>query len=152
MTSRRETVWLSGGGFAPVGIACLVAAVVFVFDVSLPLGVAGGVPYVALVLVGLWFPGIRVVYVLAVLGSVLTVAGYFLSASAVISWMVLTNRALALFAIWITAILVSLRTREMGNKNALVSLLHRATFAVNTAKSRSKNLRFIDKGLAVSNA
>ena len=85
MTSRRETVWLSGGGFAPVGIACLVAAVVFVFDVSLPLGVAGGVPYVALVLVGLWFPGIRVVYVLAVLGSVLTVAGYFLSASAVIS-------------------------------------------------------------------
>ena len=124
MTSRRETVWLSGGGFAPVGIACLVAAVVFVFDVSLPLGVACGVPYVALVLVGLWFPGIRVVYVLAVLGSVLTVAGYFLSASAVISWMVLTNRALALFAIWITAILVSLRTREMGNKNALVSLLH----------------------------
>ena len=32
------------------------AIAVFILDLSLPLGVAGGVPYVALVLVGWWFP------------------------------------------------------------------------------------------------
>jgi hypothetical protein len=35
--------------------AFLLAAAIFLADLSTPLGVAGGVPYVALVLFGLWF-------------------------------------------------------------------------------------------------
>jgi signal transduction histidine kinase len=83
------------------------AALIFTFDVAMPLGVAGGVPYVVLVLFGIKFPKRRYVFVLAVLGSILTVAGYFLSPVGGISWVVLINRGLALFAIWITAILVA---------------------------------------------
>ena len=62
------------------------AATTFALDLFLPLGVAGGVPYVALVLVGLWFPAPRAVLVLAGVASVLTVAGYFLSEPASVPW------------------------------------------------------------------
>jgi len=88
-----------------MAISVLVALAIFIFDVSIPLGVAGGVPYVALVLIGLWFPDKRPLLFLAFIGSALTVAGYFLSAEAGIHWMVLTNRGLAFFAIWTTAFL-----------------------------------------------
>jgi len=96
---------LAGSGLTPMAISVLVALAIFIFDVSIPLGVAGGVPYVALVLIGLWFPDKRPLLFLAFIGSALTVAGYFLSAEAGIHWMVLTNRGLAFFAIWTTAFL-----------------------------------------------
>jgi len=88
-----------------VVLAIALAVVFFLVDVSVPLGVAAGAPYVVLVLVGLWFPQHRAVLWLAAAGSVLTIVGYFLSDPAGIQWMVLANRGLALFAIWATAIL-----------------------------------------------
>jgi len=92
-------------------ICITVAAATFAFDLSMPLGVAGGVPYVALVLIGLWMPGKKFIYVLATVASILTVAGYFLSVSSGLAWVAFTNRGLALFAIWTTAILVAHRGR-----------------------------------------
>ncbi|MFC1673354.1 PAS domain-containing sensor histidine kinase [Pseudomonadota bacterium] len=93
--------------FNVILVAVAIAAIVFVLDSSTPLGVAGGVPYVALVLMGLWLPRPQYIYMLAVIGSVLTVLGYFTSPSGGIHWVVLTNRGLALFAIWITAFLIA---------------------------------------------
>ncbi len=80
------------------------AAAVLAFDLSLPLGVAGGVPYVVLVLLSWWaeWPP-RSILVAAIAGTVLTVLGFFLSPRAGILWMVLANRGLALFVIWVTA-------------------------------------------------
>jgi diguanylate cyclase (GGDEF)-like protein/PAS domain S-box-containing protein len=66
----------------------------------------GGGPYVALVLVGAWFRRTEHVYILALVGTALTIAGYIFSPEGVIPWIVLTNRGLALFAIWMTAILL----------------------------------------------
>ena len=79
---------------------------ILAIDLNLPLGVAGGVPYIALVLLGFWFPRRRHVFFLAAVGTALTLLGYFMSPSGGIPWVVLTNRGLALFAIWITAILI----------------------------------------------
>lgn len=87
-----------------ITIAVTIAATVYALDLSMPLGVAGGVPYVALVFVGWWFPQRRTIFLLAVISSVLTVAGYYFSPEGGIPWVVLTNRAYALFAIWGTAI------------------------------------------------
>lgn len=87
-------------------ITLVVTTVVLTADLSMPLGVAGGVPYVATVLMGIWFSKLRHVYLLALLGSVLTIAGYFMSPAGGILWVVLINRGLALFAIWVTALLV----------------------------------------------
>ena len=40
-------------------LSTLVAALILTFDLSLPLGVAGSVPYAALVLLGMWMPTTR---------------------------------------------------------------------------------------------
>ncbi|MBL6951079.1 MAG: PAS domain S-box protein [Alphaproteobacteria bacterium] len=92
-------------------LSAVVAAAIFAFDLLLPLGIAGGVPYVALVLVGLWAVGARPIIILACVGTILTVAGYFFSPVGGIWWVVLANRGLAIFAIWTTAILVAHRMR-----------------------------------------
>ncbi len=86
-----------------IGLIGVAAVAILVFDISLPLGVAGGVPYLALVLMGMWLPSRRYILVLAGVGTVLTVVGYVLSPAGGIEWIVLTNRGLALFVIWITA-------------------------------------------------
>jgi|GEM_PF-1476645 len=99
-------------GLTPMALSVLVALAIFIFDVSTPLGVAGGVPYVALVLIGLWMPDRRNIVFLAFIGSVLIVAGYYLSEDAGIHWMVLTNRALAFFAIWSAAFLAYQRKEK----------------------------------------
>ncbi|MDP6512451.1 MAG: PAS domain S-box protein, partial [SAR202 cluster bacterium] len=78
---------------------------VFLLDLLLPLGVAGGVPYVAPVLIAWWIEKRRWIIVAAALGSVLTIAGFFLSPEGGVPWVVLTNRGLAMFAIWTAAIL-----------------------------------------------
>jgi len=114
----------SGDRTGTIAIAsCLVlSGVIFIGDIMLPLGVAGGVPYVAVVLLAMWAPSPGFVYLTAVLGSLLTVAGYFVSPEGGILWVVLLNRSLALFAIWVTAILGSRLTlalkaaREEKNK------------------------------------
>ena len=92
-----------------IAVALAVAVAVFAFDLSLPLGIAGGVPYVALVLVGIWFSKPQHIYILAAAGTALTIVGYFASPSGGVLWVVLFNRGLALFAIWITAFLIASR-------------------------------------------
>jgi PAS domain S-box-containing protein len=92
---------------ASVGLA----TVIFVVDLSLPLGVAGGVPYVALVLVSLWSPRRQHTLVAATGATVLTVLGFFFSPLGGVLWKVLFNRFLAVFAVWVTTILVLQRKR-----------------------------------------
>ena len=87
------------------GLPVLVAGAIFLFDMSVPLGFAGGLPYVALVLVGLRSPNKNDIFVLAAVGTVLVVFGCYVSAESGFCWIALTNRGLALFAIWATAIL-----------------------------------------------
>jgi hypothetical protein len=79
--------------------------VIFSIDVQIPLGVAGGVPYIAVILVSLWSTKRSFVMYLAVICSFMTILGFYVSPSGGELWQVLLNRALALFAIWITAIL-----------------------------------------------
>lgn len=78
---------------------------IFVVDIaSLPLGVAAGVAYVAVVLVSLWLLRWQSVLIVAGGVSILTILGYLFSEPAGIPWMVIANRILALSLIWFTAI------------------------------------------------
>lgn len=90
----------------PIQMCVLIMFAGLMFDLSLPLGVAGGVPYVMLVLVGLWFRYRNAALILAFVGTVLTVIGYLFSDQGGVYWMVITNRTLAISAIWVTAVLV----------------------------------------------
>ncbi len=89
-------------------VILLISALVFSVDLAMPLGVAAGIPYVGIVLFGLWLHGKWDVWVLAAIGSVLTLGGYFLSPEGGLHWVVLLNRALALCVIWLTAVLLRL--------------------------------------------
>lgn len=85
-------------------LSLILSIVVLIFDMFSNVSIASGVPYVALVLIGLIAQKPRFILVLAVLGSVLTIAGHFLSPASVISEGIWINRGMALFAIWATAI------------------------------------------------
>lgn len=96
------------------------AIIILAIDSSIPLGVAGGVPYIIVVLVASRHPYHRFLITMAIITSCLTILGYFLSPPGGEVWKVYFNRALALFAIW-TATLLSLQIKkETRNKeNAL---------------------------------
>jgi len=76
----------------------------FVVDVSLPLGVAGGVPYVITILVAMWIPNERYIIAAGVLSTLFTVLGYFLSEQNSELWIVLMNRSIAVILIWAAVI------------------------------------------------
>jgi len=81
------------------------ALAIFIVDLQIPLGVAGGVPYILVILVSLWFKKPYIVIVLAIVCSFLVLLGYYFSPPGGEFWKVITNRLLAIFAIWVTAIL-----------------------------------------------
>jgi len=97
-----------------LALCVAVAAVVFVVDLYLPRGVAAGIPYIALVVLGLWLPWRGATLVLAAIATVLTVVGYFLSVPDGEVWIALTNRGLAVAATWMTGILCFLQKGGLG--------------------------------------
>ena len=124
-------------------IAAVIAAMVFLFDLLLPLGVAAGVPYVAPVLLGLWASKTRYVFYLAAIGTILTGLGYLYSTAAGIEWMVLTNRALAFFVIWSAAGLVAMQKRSQDALSAaqddLERRVHDRTIELSESESRFRD-------------
>ncbi|HEY5652952.1 MAG TPA: hypothetical protein VIR63_01110 [Pontiella sp.] len=101
-------------------ISLLLCMVVFIIDSLLPLGVAGGVPYIAVILVSLWTKNQKLPLYMAVICSSLTLLGLAISPPGGEFWKVITNRMLALFAIWVVTILSIQRKRLYLDKaNAL---------------------------------
>ena len=78
---------------------------IFTIDLLVPLGVAGGVPYVVVILVSLWLNSYKYTISLAVICTILTLIGFYYSPAGGELWKVVANRGLAIFAIWLTAIL-----------------------------------------------
>ncbi|MBE9529448.1 MAG: PAS domain S-box protein, partial [Proteobacteria bacterium] len=98
-----------------VALCLMLAVVIFLVDSFIPLGVAGGVPYVSVVLISLWSPKRSLTLYITVLCSVLVVLGYFTSPSGGELWKVLSNRALAEAIIWAAALLgLALKKGETG--------------------------------------
>jgi hypothetical protein len=85
------------------------AVALFVLDLALPLGVAAGAPYVAVVMVAGWSSNARFPLYVATGCAVLTVCGFFLSPPGVEIWKVAVNRGLSIFAIGSTGWLAWLR-------------------------------------------
>lgn len=113
-----------GSGQQPVLLATLVlTAVVLAVDLHTELGVAGGVPYGAVVLLTTWLHGRASTYAAAISCSLLTVVGFFASPLGGELWKVLFNRGLALFVIWSAAVVVLLRKRDEARRAALEARL-----------------------------
>lgn len=103
-------------------LSLLLSIAIFFFDIFSPLGIAAGVPYVALVLIGLIAQRPKFILGLAILGSLLTIIGYYLSPAAIAhNDVVLINRALSLFAIWATAIVSYFHLRMLARLEPLAT-------------------------------
>jgi hypothetical protein len=85
--------------------------VLFAGDLSLPLGVAGPMLYVSLVLLSIWAPQDGVTWFFASLGTLLTALDVLLTRSGEIPWMVVTNRLLVVLLLWAAAVIVIQRRR-----------------------------------------
>ncbi|MCK4710431.1 MAG: hypothetical protein KAU21_17585 [Gammaproteobacteria bacterium] len=97
-------------------ICTVLATTIFIIDLLIPLGVASAIPYILVILVSLWSSGARFVISLAIICTLLTLLGFYFSPSGGEMWKILFNRALAVFVIWVTAILIlkwKLYEREM---------------------------------------
>jgi len=106
-----------------VGFCLFLAGLIFIIDSLIPLGVAGGVPYILVVLISLWSPRIKLPISMAILGSILTIVGFYTSPSGGELWSVLFNRSLALLAIWAVAIMSLYReSMEAEKRKALFEL------------------------------
>ncbi|ADE16556.1 PAS sensor protein [Nitrosococcus halophilus Nc 4] len=95
-----------------LSLCSLLAAIILLIDLLIPLGVAGGVPYIAVILLASRLPKRDYLWGFAILCTALTLLGAFLSPPGGELWQVATNRFLALTAIWISAVLLLQRQRD----------------------------------------
>ncbi|MBT8099590.1 MAG: GGDEF domain-containing protein [Gammaproteobacteria bacterium] len=95
-------------------LAILMAAVALRFDLTQPLGVSAGIPYVVLPLLGLLARSSLLIIAAAVLGTVLVGIGMWLSPPGVEFQVVLLNRVMSAGLIWATAVM-GLRHLYVGN-------------------------------------
>ena len=103
-----------------IAICSCIALAIFIIDSLLPLGVGGGIPYILVILISLWAHRKQLPVYMAIAATVLTIIGFYLSPTGSELWKVLTNRTLALIAVWLVAILsVQRRTLHEENEKAL---------------------------------
>lgn len=118
----------------------------FYFDIQTPLGIAGGVPYIALVALSIWSPQRIFTKIVTVISTILIFLGFILSPEGDFQ-VSLLNRFLALAALWVTAILLLiwrkteeerlLLTTELSNtKDEINSLSHLLPICANCKKIR----------------
>ncbi len=95
-------------------LAVAAAAGTLIFDLSQPLGLAAGIPYIALPLLGLLARSTVLVIALAVAGTALTGIGLTFSPVGADYTTALANRTMSAVLVWIVA-LIALRHLYLGN-------------------------------------
>jgi hypothetical protein len=95
-------------------------AVILYFDLSIPLGVAIGVVYIAVVLISLQSLQNSVTVLISIGCSILTIGVFFYQPPVAEMWKVIFNRAIALFAIWMTAILGMQRNKAVLKRETVL--------------------------------
>ncbi|MCB1188016.1 PAS domain-containing protein [bacterium] len=108
-----------------LSIAALILGL-FLLDLSIPLGVAAGVPYVLAILLSGSLLSSRCTFMAGLICSALTITGYYMSPDGGIHWMVLANRGLALLAIWSVAIVTIMRNQSYLKHEDLAEQLEQA--------------------------
>ena len=140
-TLSSKVVWV---------LTFFLSVVVFVLDLTLPLGVAGGVPYVIVVLLTVWQPSVRATVFFSIETSVLTVLGYFFSPPGGPLWMVWINRAFAISAIVATT-LVIIAQKRLKAKTEKVEIEFSASLRDTERRQTAEKLKRMEQDLAHMN-
>lgn len=120
----------------------ILSSIILFVDFITPLGVASGVPYIAVVLLSLKSPEKRFTIWVVFICSLFVVIGFFASPDGGEMWKVLANRGVALFAIWITALLV---LRQRDQENALHQERLRNLQTIKEVEIQQENLKTLKK-------
>jgi two-component sensor histidine kinase len=103
--SRPLTRYRRSGGRAVTAV--LVGIGALIFDSVTPQIISVGMLYVGLVLIGFWYPNPRDVFALALLATLLIIAGYWVTIpDEAPAWEAWLNRALAIGTVWMAALFV----------------------------------------------
>ncbi|MDH5367148.1 MAG: hypothetical protein OEW67_09190 [Cyclobacteriaceae bacterium] len=84
------------------GVLCII---IFSIDIMLPRGIAGGVPYVIVVLISIRLKNSKAILYITIICTLLTIGGYYFSPVEGKLWKVIINRLLAVLVIWSSAFL-----------------------------------------------
>jgi len=84
---------------------CLLMTLFFLIDLQTELGVADGVLYISVILMAHGLRQQKAVFYVATISSLLTLLGFRFSPPGGELWKVVANRLLALYAIWVTALI-----------------------------------------------
>jgi hypothetical protein len=106
---------------------CALVAVFFIIDVCLPLGIASGIPYITVVFIALWSTKAKTAIYLALICTVMILLGYYFSPDGGLQWQAIANRGLAIYAIWITALLTTMWKRQQLNMESEKQKIYLAT-------------------------
>ncbi|MGV7222323.1 MAG: ATP-binding protein [Nitrospinales bacterium] len=98
----------------------ILSTAIFILDLSMELGVAGGVPYIFVVLLGLFSNNKKYFVVAGGTGVLFSVLGFYFSPDGGELWKVLTNRSYAIFAIIITTILCYTRIENNVDLKSII--------------------------------
>jgi len=113
---------------------------IFILDALLPLGIADGMLYVSLVLLGMMAQNRNLIIIAAILGSALNALGYFFSPQGGELTHVITNRVLAFFTICLASILCLLKNNADEKLKAARNFLE-ARVQDRTTELRGSNKR-----------
>ncbi|MFT7520601.1 MAG: PAS domain-containing protein, partial [Kiritimatiellia bacterium] len=92
-----------------VVVVCATAGVTFFVDLVLPLGFAGGVPYVLPMVLTFAFRCRAFTWIVALALTGLVITGWWMSIAGAETWIVIGNRVMAVFAVWVTAFGIQLQ-------------------------------------------
>ena len=101
------------------------ASATLAFDLYHPLGIAGAMPYIALPLFGLLARSSRTVINLAVLGTMLNIAGIVWSTSGATLYVVVVNHLMSGILVWVVSYIA---LAHMAVEDKLRATLHDAAF------------------------
>lgn len=99
-------------------LSALLVVLAFVIDLSLPVGVAGGIPYIALPLLGIWSPTKWQAYRLATICTALAIIAHFMSSPGNEPWAAFANHILTFIMLWVTAFIVC-KHKQLKKESAL---------------------------------
>jgi len=108
-------------GRTPLIIGGILLAVdAFGLDLALSPNYPTGVLYALVVVLGLWWTDRSYIIVAAIVGSVLCLPGFYFSVASEPLWLGIANRGIAIFVIWLVAILCLFHKKEKIETLALL--------------------------------